>query len=163
MDARIRSAHDEDRFHGDCSKRTLTRRWWRRVRAPLAMAAGLAPEAAAHNVTCLSPHSLQVNGARICPGEADTRFFAPHFPHVASIRVSPCLTVTAFRSIASLTRRSASSRIACFDISRPISFDGRCRSAAVQLQPFLPLENHERQDRRAYHQHQGVGIAKRPF
>src|SRR6202035_2669788 len=42
---------------------------------------------------------------------------APHFPHIASIRVLPCLTATVFFAIASLTRRSASSRIDCFDIS----------------------------------------------
>jgi len=70
-----------------------------------------------HNVFCFSPHSLHVYGTRSCPGAAETRFGAPHFPHLASIRVWPCLTVTVFRSNASFTRRSVSSRIACFDIS----------------------------------------------
>jgi hypothetical protein len=68
-------------------------------------------------VFCFSPHSLQVYATRSCPGAADTRFGAPHFPHFVSIRVWPCLTVTVFRSIASFTKRSVSSRIACFDIS----------------------------------------------
>ena len=48
------------------------------------------------NVACLCPHSLQVNGTRSWPGAAETRFFPPHLPQVASIRVSPCLTVMAF-------------------------------------------------------------------
>jgi hypothetical protein len=34
------------------------------------------------------------------------------------MRVCPCLTLTVFRSNASFTKRSVSSRIACFDISR---------------------------------------------
>jgi hypothetical protein len=71
-----------------------------------------------HNVLCLSPHSLHVYGTRICPGAAETRFGAPHFPHFVSMRVCPCLTATVFRSNASFTKRSVSSRIACFDISR---------------------------------------------
>jgi hypothetical protein len=33
------------------------------------------------------------------------------------MRVCPCLTLTVFRSNASFTKRSVSSRIACFDIS----------------------------------------------
>ena len=49
------------------------------------------------------------------------RFSAPHFPHFASMRVCPCLTLTVFRSNASFTKRSISSRIACFDISRPFA------------------------------------------
>ena len=70
----------------------------------------------AHNVFCLWPHSLQVNSTRACPGGAATRFGAPHFPHLVSMRVSPCLTATALRSMASRTSRSASSRLSCFDI-----------------------------------------------
>ena len=70
-----------------------------------------------HSVFCFSPHSLHVYCTRDCPGAAETRFGAPHFPHLASMRVWPCLMVTVFRSSASLTRRSVSSRIACFDIS----------------------------------------------
>src|SRR2546427_5547805 len=71
-----------------------------------------------HSVFCFSPHSLHVYGTRTCPGSAETRFGAPHFPHFVSMRVCPCLTVTVFRSKASFTKRSVSSRIACFDISR---------------------------------------------
>jgi len=71
-----------------------------------------------HNVFCFSPHSLHVYGTRTCPESAETRFGAPHFPHFVSIRVCPCLTVMVFRSKASFTKRSVSSRIACFDISR---------------------------------------------
>ena len=71
---------------------------------------------------CLCPHSLQANGTRSSPGAACTRFGAPHFPHMASIRVLPCLTVRDFRSIASLISRSVSSRIACFDMSRLSGF-----------------------------------------
>jgi len=71
-----------------------------------------------HSVFCSSPHSLHVYATRTCPGAAKTRFRAPHFPHMASIRVLPCFTATVFRSIASFTRRSVSSRIDCFDISR---------------------------------------------
>jgi len=44
------------------------------------------------------------------------RFSAPHFAHLLSIRVWPCLMVMALRSNASFTKRSVSSRIACFDI-----------------------------------------------
>ena len=55
---------------------------------------------------------------RTWPGGANTRFSAPHFPHFASMRVCPCLTLTVFCSNASFTKRSISSRIACFDISR---------------------------------------------
>src|ERR1700733_2822837 len=68
-------------------------------------------------VFCRAPHSLHVNSTRTCPGAAKTRFGAPHFPHLASIRVRPCLTMMPFRSIASFTRRSVSSCIDCFDIS----------------------------------------------
>src|SRR5438067_7164924 len=70
------------------------------------------------NVICFSPHSLQAYGTRTCPGAAETRFGAPHFPHFVSMRVCPCLMVTVFRFNASFTNRSVSSRIACFDISR---------------------------------------------
>lgn len=71
-----------------------------------------------HSVFCSSPHSLHLYATRTCPGAAKTRFGAPHFPHMASIRVLPCFTATVFRSIASFTKRSVSSRIDCFDISR---------------------------------------------
>ena len=54
------------------------------------------------------------------PARAETRLGAPHFPHLASIRVAPCLIATFFRSIASLIRRSVSARISCFDMS-PLS------------------------------------------
>src|ERR1700756_3996550 len=70
------------------------------------------------NVLCSSPPSLHVYGTRTCPWSAETRFSAPHFRHLLSIRVLPCLTVRVLRSNASFTKRSVSSRIACFDISR---------------------------------------------
>jgi hypothetical protein len=69
-----------------------------------------------HSAFCSCPHSLQVNEGRSSPFAADTRFDAPHFPHLASMRVSPCFTVTDFFAIASRTSRSFSSRIDCFDI-----------------------------------------------
>ena len=49
-----------------------------------------------------------------------TLLIVPHFPHLASIRVSPFLMEMDFFSIASRTSRSDSSRIACFDISHPL-------------------------------------------
>lgn len=88
-----------------------------------------------HKVFCFSPHSLHVYGTRTCPGAAETRLGAPHFPHLVSIRVWPCLTVTVFRSSASLTRRSVSSRIACFDISEfPVfrALGATCRRRSAQ-------------------------------
>src|SRR2546423_8216969 len=69
-----------------------------------------------YSVTCLSPHCLQTYLTRVAPFSAWTRFGAPHLPQTASIRVLPCLTTRAFFSIVSRIRRSASSRIACFDI-----------------------------------------------
>jgi hypothetical protein len=75
-----------------------------------------------HNVFCFSPHSLHVYGTRTCPGGAETRFGAPHLPHLVSMRVSPCFTLTVFRSNASFTKRSVSSRIACFELSRLFAF-----------------------------------------
>jgi hypothetical protein len=92
-----------------------------------------------HSVFCCSPHSLQVNAARTCPGAAKTRFDAPHFPHTASIRVLPCFTATVFRSIASFTRRSVSSRIDCFVISRflpLLSLRYREPPHTVRIAPF---------------------------
>jgi hypothetical protein len=74
------------------------------------------------NVLCSSPHSLHAYGTRTCPWAAETRFSAPHFAHLLSIRVLPCLMVMALRSNASFTKRSVSSRIACFDISRFLVF-----------------------------------------
>ena len=74
-----------------------------------------------HNVFCVSPHPLHLYCTRTWPGGANTRFGVPHFPHFASMRVCPCLTLTVFRSNASFTKRSISSRIACFDISRPFA------------------------------------------
>src|SRR6516164_1503237 len=61
-------------------------------------------------------------GTRTCPAAVETRFSAPHFRHLLSIRVLPCLTVRVLRSNASFTKRSDSSRIACFDISRFLTF-----------------------------------------
>src|ERR1700722_18700228 len=72
---------------------------------------------ASYSVRCFWPHSLHLYSTRVCPGSAETRFGAPHLPHTASIRVLPCLMLTVLRSIASLTRRSASSRIASFDMT----------------------------------------------
>ena len=57
-------------------------------------------------------------GTRTWPCPAATRFSAPHFAHLLSMRVLPCLMVIDLRSNASFTSRSVSSRIACFDISR---------------------------------------------
>jgi hypothetical protein len=74
------------------------------------------------NVRCFSPHCLHVYGTRTCPWAAETRFSAPHFAHLLSIRVLPRLIAMALRSIASFTKRSVSSRIACFDISRSLAF-----------------------------------------
>jgi len=68
------------------------------------------------SVSCLWPHSLQANFTRVAPLAAETRFGAPHFPQVASMRVLPCFTTMALRSMVSRIRRSASSRIDCFDI-----------------------------------------------
>src|SRR2546421_2429442 len=72
-----------------------------------------------YSVTCLSPHCLQTYLTRVAPFSAWTRFGAPHLPQTASIRALPCLTTRAFFSIVSPLRRSASSRIACFDIGLP--------------------------------------------
>src|SRR6516164_9849690 len=63
-------------------------------------------------------------GTRTCPAAAETRFSAPHFRHLLSIRVLPCLTVRFLRSNASFTKRSVSSRIACFYISHFLAFCG---------------------------------------
>ena len=68
-------------------------------------------------VFCPSPHSLHLYSTRTSPGSAETRFDAPHFRHLASIRVWHCVTVRILRSNASFTRRSVSSRIACFDMA----------------------------------------------
>jgi hypothetical protein len=81
-------------------------------------------------VLCSSPHSLQVNRTRTCPWFADTRFGAPHFRHLLSIRVMPCFMVRFLRSKASFTRRSVSSRIACFDISYFLALDAIGHTAA---------------------------------
>ena len=69
------------------------------------------PWSSAANLMTASFVRLRIAYAtRTCPGAAKTRFGAPHFPHMASIRVLPCFTATVFRSIASFTRRSVSSR-----------------------------------------------------
>jgi hypothetical protein len=81
-------------------------------------------------VLCSSPHSLHVNSTRTCPWSADTRFGAPHFRHLLSIRVIPCFMVRFLRSKASFTRRSVSSRIACFDISYFLALDAIGHTAA---------------------------------
>jgi hypothetical protein len=80
--------------------------------------------AARQNVDCSSPHSSHLYGTRVSPLAARTRFNLPHFRHLLSIRVLPRVTVRDLRSNASLTRRSASSRIACFDISRFLALSG---------------------------------------
>jgi hypothetical protein len=61
------------------------------------------------------------------------RFSAPHFAHLLSIRVLPCLMVMALRSNASFTKRSVSSRIACFDISRFLAFCTICPFACSKI------------------------------
>src|SRR5262245_60281731 len=71
-----------------------------------------------HKARCLCPHSLHVYWTRVSPFAAVTRFFPPHFPHMASIRVAPSLMVMDFFSIASRIRRSVSSRRVCLDILR---------------------------------------------
>jgi hypothetical protein len=86
-----------------------------------------------HNVFCFSPHSLHVYCTRTSPEAAQTRFGAPHFPHLASIRVSPRLTVTPLRSKASFTKRSVSSRSSCFDISRFLSLGRTVLHAIADL------------------------------
>jgi hypothetical protein len=68
------------------------------------------------NVSCLCPHSLHANFTRVAPFSAETRFGAPHFPQVVWMRVLPCFTTMALRAMVSRIRRSASSRIDCFDI-----------------------------------------------
>jgi hypothetical protein len=68
------------------------------------------------SVSCLWPHCLQANLTRVAPLSADIRFGAPHFPHTVSMRVLPCFTTMVLRSMVSRIRRSASSRIDCFDI-----------------------------------------------
>jgi hypothetical protein len=91
-----------------------------------------------HKVFCFSPHSLHLYGTRTSPGSAETRFDAPHFPHLASIRVRHCLTVTVLRSKASFTRRSVSSRITCFDMPRFL-----CISFPRSRLHLLPYHNVE--------------------
>src|SRR5258708_2167063 len=73
-----------------------------------------------------------MNFTRDTPFAAETRFGAPHFPHVALMRVSPCLTTMGLRSIASRIRRSASSRIARLSMGAPESNKG----------PEGPLHSH---------------------
>src|SRR6202007_1267185 len=48
----------------------------------------------AHKAFCLCPHSLQAYSTRPCPGAAEIRFGAPHFPHFVSMRVCHCFTET---------------------------------------------------------------------
>src|SRR5580700_990644 len=82
------------------------------------------------SVSCLCPHSLQTNLTRVEPFSAESRFGAPHLPQTASIRVLPCLTTRVRFSMDSRIRRSASSRIVCFDICArlPPSFQVRAYS-----------------------------------
>src|ERR1700719_381847 len=68
-----------------------------------------------HKVFCLWPHSLQTYSTRPWSTSALTRLGAPHLLHFTSSRVLPCVMVT-FRTIASLTKRSDSWRMASFDI-----------------------------------------------
>jgi hypothetical protein len=70
----------------------------------------------AYRVSCLCPHSLQANLTRVASFSAKIRLGAPHLPQTASIRVLPCFTTSGLRAMASRIRRSASSRIDCFDI-----------------------------------------------
>src|SRR3569833_1483950 len=86
------------------------------------------PYEMSYSVTCLTPHCLQTYLTRVAPYSAWTRFGAPQLPLTASIRVLPCLTTRAFFSIVSRIRRSASSRIACFDIALPCHETLRRRS-----------------------------------
>src|SRR6516164_5450563 len=70
--------------------------------------------------TCIAPEPW--------PGGANTRFSAPHFPHFASMRVCPCLTLTVFRSNASFTKRSISSVLLVLTFHA--FFPGRCKIVA---------------------------------
>src|SRR5262245_52436549 len=54
---------------------------------------------------CFSPHSLHLNSPRCSPAAMVTRFGAPHFAHLTSLRLSSCLTVS-LRSIASFNAAS---------------------------------------------------------
>jgi hypothetical protein len=76
---------------------------------------------APYSVSCLWPHCLQANFTRVAPFSAKTRFGAPHLPQTVSIRVLPCFTTMAFLAMVSRISRSASSRIACFDIGPHLS------------------------------------------
>src|ERR1700676_4410268 len=58
------------------------------------------------------------------------RLGAPHFPHTVSIRVLPCFTTMALRAMVSRIRRSASSRIDCFDIRFYLSW------RTLPIQPY---------------------------
>jgi hypothetical protein len=89
-------------------------------------------------VLCSSPHSLHVNGTRVCPWATDTRFSPPHFLHLPSMRVGPCFTVRLLRSKASFTRRSVSSRIACFDISYSLAFSTSGRAGGEDSFRLIP-------------------------
>ena len=82
----------------------------------LAGRARLGPRTGYQSASCLCPHCLQANFTRVAPFSAEIRFGAPHFPHTVSMRVLPCFTTRALRSMVSRIRRSASSRIDCFDI-----------------------------------------------
>ncbi len=71
---------------------------------------------AGHSVSCWCPHCLQANFTRVAPFSAEIRLGAPHLPQSVSMRVLPCFTTMVLRSMVSRIRRSASSRIDCFDI-----------------------------------------------
>src|SRR6266404_2683531 len=93
---------------------------WGRYRG-LAQDMNIPPRSDLQSVSCLCPHCLQANFTRDTPFSADTRFGAPHLPQTASMRVLPCFTTMALRSIVSRISRSASSRIDCFDIRLHLS------------------------------------------
>src|ERR1039457_4887954 len=100
---------------------------------PIEQADGAAMSPPAHSAFCLCPHSLHAYSTRACPLGALMRLSAPHFPQWVSIRVSPCFTVTDFRSSASLMRRSVSSRIACFDIGPLSAFDIHAAALSIRV------------------------------
>src|ERR1700704_2134496 len=92
-----------------------------------------------HSVSCLWPHSLQANLTRVAPFAAETRFGAPHFPQVASMRVLPCFTTMALRAMVSRIRRSASSRIDCFDIRSYLSRETPAKQPYTRWNIWPPL------------------------
>jgi hypothetical protein len=66
-----------------------------------------------YNDFCFSPHSLHLNSVRSAPTAMFTRFGAPHFPHLTSLRESSCLIVS-LRAVASFIAASDCARSSSF-------------------------------------------------